>query len=468
MLNYFKEFTASAMFLDFFWASLLLFVGQLIRTKMKVLQNLFIPASVVAGFLGMFLGDQFANIIGFSKQVGGYSSVLIILLFAGLLLGHTERKVDIGKRLWQVRETLFNSMTWAFMQFSLAILLGYFLAYTVFPGISEKIGILLPSGFYGGYGYAGAIGGTLEKYGVESGMGIGATFATIGMIVGIVFGMLNINIANRKGYLNFTKTISDIPDEEKNGFLTERNSFSIGNATVNPSSIDPLGWHIAITFVVGGIGWLLEYYIKAGTGFDVPALCLAVVAGFIFQNTMDKIGIGKYIDKKTSTRICSMYADYLVFFGISTIKKSVIAAYWGPILILSLLGIAVNMFYLWFICPKLFHDNWFERGIALFGEFSGVMATGVTLLRIVDSENKSGSLEDLGIATIFVCSWDLFQVGMYPVFIGMGYTLQTGVALGLAFFIMLIIMKVTKCGPQKEQETENELSYGNLTKEVTK
>lgn len=64
MLSYFSDFSASAMFLDFFWASLLLIAGQFIRTKVKIFQNLFIPASVIAGFLGMFLGDQFANVIG--------------------------------------------------------------------------------------------------------------------------------------------------------------------------------------------------------------------------------------------------------------------------------------------------------------------------------------------------------------------------------------------------------------------
>ncbi len=460
MLNYFNQFNASAMFIDFFWASLLLFGGQLIRTKVKLFQNYFIPASVIAGFLGMFLGNQFANVIGFSAQAGSYSSVLIILLFSGLLLGHTQKKENVGQKIWQVRETLFNSLAWAFLQISLAILLGFLLAKTIIPSISEKMGILLPAGFYGGYGYAGAIGGTLEKYGIESASGIGATFATVGMIVGIVFGMLNINIANRKHCLNFTKTISDIPEAERSGFLSEDKKISIGNATVNPNSIDPLGWHVALTFMLGGVGWLLEYYIKKATGFDIPALCLAVICGFLFQCFMEKVGLGKTVDKQVTTRICSTYTDYLVFFGISTIKKSVIATYWIPIILLSILGIVVNMFYLWFICPRMFHNNWFERGIALFGEFSGVMATGITLLRVVDSDNKSGSLEDLGVATIFVCAWDLFQVGMYPVFIGMGYTLETGTAVLLGFFVMLFIMKVTKCGQNvsavsSSEEAEN-------------
>ena len=446
MLSYFSDFSASAMFLDFFWASLLLIAGQFIRTKVKIFQNLFIPASVIAGFLGMFLGDQFANVIGFSSQAGSYSSVLIILLFAGLLLGYSEKKENLLKKVWEVRETLFNSMTWAFMQFALGILGGWLLAKTIFPRISEKIGILMPAGFYGGYGYAGAIGGTLEHYGIESASGIGATFATIGMIVGIVFGMVNINIASRKGCLKFTKNITEIPESERSGFLGDKDKFSIGTANINPSSIDPLGWHIALTFMLGGVGWLAEYYIKAATGFDVPALCLAVIAGFLFQSGMNKVGMGKYINKQITTRLCSTYTDYLVFFGISTIKKSVIATYWDPILILAVLGLAANMFYLWVLCPLLFHNNWFERGIALFGEFSGVMATGVTLLRIVDCENQSGSLEDLGIATVFVCFWDLFQVGMYPVFVGMGYTLQTGIALVAAFFVMLLVMVITKCG----------------------
>ena len=42
-----------------------------------------------------------------------------------------------------------------------------------------------------------------------------------------------------------------------------------------------------------------------------------------------------------------------------------------------------------FLSPKLFEEAWFERGIAEFGQATGVTATGLLLLRTVDPENKT-------------------------------------------------------------------------------
>ena len=43
---------------------------------------------------------------------------------------------------------------------------------------------------------------------------------------------------------------------------------------------------------------------------------------------------------------------------------------------------------LWF-SPRLFREAWFERGIAEFGQATGVTATGLLLLRTVDPDNKT-------------------------------------------------------------------------------
>ena len=43
---------------------------------------------------------------------------------------------------------------------------------------------------------------------------------------------------------------------------------------------------------------------------------------------------------------------------------------------------------LWF-SPRLFKEAWFERGIAEFGQATGVTATGLLLLRTVDPDNKT-------------------------------------------------------------------------------
>lgn len=37
--------------MDFFWVSVILFVAKIIREHVKILQNFFIPVSLIAGFI---------------------------------------------------------------------------------------------------------------------------------------------------------------------------------------------------------------------------------------------------------------------------------------------------------------------------------------------------------------------------------------------------------------------------------
>ena len=44
---------------DLAFASLLILVGQLLRAKIKFIQSSFMPASLLAGFMGLALGAEF-------------------------------------------------------------------------------------------------------------------------------------------------------------------------------------------------------------------------------------------------------------------------------------------------------------------------------------------------------------------------------------------------------------------------
>lgn len=133
--------------------------------------------------------------------------------------------------------------------------------------------------------------------------------------------MILINIANRKGYLTYTKKLADIPEDELKGIKDLSKPKSIGTMTMNSNSIDPLGWHLVLVFIASGLAWLTNYWVKNATSADIPALCLALIWGMIIQNIFDKIGVGVRVDKQVVTRIGSSVTDYLVFFGFVTISK---------------------------------------------------------------------------------------------------------------------------------------------------
>ena len=76
--------TVNDFLLDFAIASLFIMVGQLIRAKVGLVQKFFVPASMIAGFIALALGNQGLNILPFSGSIGDYPGALIILIFAAV------------------------------------------------------------------------------------------------------------------------------------------------------------------------------------------------------------------------------------------------------------------------------------------------------------------------------------------------------------------------------------------------
>lgn len=442
----FENFSLYALLMDLFYASLFLIVAQLLRKKIKLLQNLYIPASLLGGLMGMLCGSEFLNIIPYSTQVGSYATVLVIPLFASLALGYTGKREDnVFHAVAKVKDTFFAFFAAHVLQFGIGITAGYFLCKTLFPGVNETIGILMPAGFAGGHGFATSIGSTLEtNYGFNGAVGIGVTFATIGLLVGIVGGMININIATRLGSTRFTKNINEVPREMRTGWIPEGQRSSLGEATMNASSIDPQGWHWCVVFLVSGFAYLVNYWIKQAAGIDIPYLCLAAILGVLTQTILNSCGIGHYVNKLAVQHVGGTVTDFLVFFGFVSIKKSIIIEYAGPLVILCLIGIVWTTFQLWILGPMWYNSYWFERSIFIYGMLCGVMATGVTLLRVVDPEYKSHTLEDYSIAYIILSWQSTFMVTMFPIFCGTGHTLLTGLGAIGAGLLTIVIAYVCK------------------------
>ena len=57
--------SVSDFLLDFAIASLFIMIGQLIRAKVKLIQQFFVPASMIAGFIALALGRQGLDVLSF-------------------------------------------------------------------------------------------------------------------------------------------------------------------------------------------------------------------------------------------------------------------------------------------------------------------------------------------------------------------------------------------------------------------
>lgn len=149
------------------------------------------------------------------------------------------------------------------------------------------------------------------------------------------------------------------------------------------------------------------------------------------------------MDKKVVDKCSGCMTDFLVAFGVATIKLSVVAEFWVPILIMCIIGIVWPLIIVFVMGKKLFHNFWFERSIFIFGYLTGIVAVGMTLLRCCDPDSKSETLDDFGYAYTIQSIIEVFLVALIPTAtVNMGWLPMGAIvtALGLTFIILYRVL----------------------------
>lgn len=437
------ELNAVNLLYDFCIMSVLLMVSKVIRVKVKAVQNLFIPSALIAGFLALLLGEQGLGILHFSREVSSYPAILIAVLFASMFLG-SDRKVSFRSMISSVGDTFFVNAASELAQFGLMIVVGATLLPMLFPGINRAFGLMLPAGFVGGHGTAAAVGDVVAENGWAEAISVGQTFATIGLLGGTAIGILLVNFGAKKEYTQMIQQVHLLPEEMRTGLVPEGERNSIGEATINPMSIDPLTWHLALILVSVGAAYLVNRGLKLLLpAVTFPIYGLALLCSIALQAILKAVKLAPYVDKQVATHIGSSATDYLVAFGVASTKVSVVIEYGLPILLMVALGFAFVIAWHFVVSRRFFRSYWYERSLYIFGMSTGVMAIGVVLLRIADPEFKTGVLEDFGLAWIFLSVIDLMIVSLSPLFVLSGFGLPYGLVLiGLAVTSLLICKKM--------------------------
>ncbi|KXJ19510.1 hypothetical protein AC249_AIPGENE1087 [Exaiptasia diaphana] len=261
---------------------------------------------------------------------------------------------------------------------------------------------VLPIGFAGGHGTAGGLTNTYRKLGFENGGDFGLASATLGLTFSIIFGVMWVNIATYKGWVKRERI--DTAQEVK---ISIRGVYAMGSRpvagvqTVRASSIDVLALHLAVL----GIAMLFGYGLKQTlfaiedtseklkelrflSGIPLFPLCMA--GGIIMQLIIERIEtINELIDASMMERIASSSLDFLITAAVSTVDVAAVAVDIAPLLILCTCGFIWNFIMLGVFARFLFQNHWFERAIADFGMNTGVIATGLVLLRMVDPESRT-------------------------------------------------------------------------------
>lgn len=399
------EFTPYVLLTDVGWISILLIIGNILRQRVRILQQLLLPAPITAGLIGLFLGPEILGIIQFSDKIGAYTSLLIAVVFASMAYS-----MDLGGSVAKGARNMWAFSTTMFMfQWGLFVLLGIYLFKPVF-GTEDWFGMMLPVGFVGGFGTAAAVGSSLEDTaGAVAASSLGFTSATVGTIVAIIGGVIVANWGIRAG--KATELQGELPKELRSGYIEDESQRpSIGKATTNPSSIEPLALHGGFIVFTVLVAYLVDGYLSTALGnVSIPLFALSFVIGFVGRGLLRLFKKPNYLDKDTVTAISGAATDYMIAFGIASIVPAALAAYWQALILLFVLGLVFCLFYLLVMAPLYFGEQWIERGIFGWGWATAAVATGIALLKMVDPKLKSGTLNEYGVAYV---GFGPFEIGM--------------------------------------------------------
>ena len=430
-----EGFTPWTLFIDIGIISLLLLAGKWMRVKIKWVQKLFIPPSLLAGFIGLALGPYGFNILPISNQTGTYAGILIAFIFGALPL--TSKKAEGSSK--EISTMWAYSQAGLLLQWAFGGLLGLLVLNQIWP-LSPGFGITMPSGFCGGHGTAAAIGQAFGQLGFDEILTLAMTAATFGIVASVILGLIFVKWGARNKHTTYLADYKDLPSELRTGLLPQEKRESMGESTCSSISIDSLTFNLAIVCVIAlggyGISKLAAYYMP---GFELPVFSCAFVVGIILKKLLDKTRASESICPQTVGHISGAMTDFLVAFGIASIKISVVIEYIVPLAILLLSGLTVTLIYVFVMARKLMKECWFEKALFTWGWFTGTMAMGIALLRVVHPKMKSRCLDSYALAYLFIAPVEISLITFAPVAFVNGYGLLfSGICLLAGLGIMAV------------------------------
>lgn len=423
------------------YLSVLLVLGIVIKSKVRIFQELFIPASIIGGVIGLILGP---DILGKYYEIIPLEWINSIRSIPGILIIPILISVPLGMDLSRKNKILQNTINTGgilFLVTFIQLFIGYFINFIfdkVFKiKLYKSFGAELNSGFAGGHGTAGIVGRTLKELGSnfwELAQGVTVTLATIGLVTGIIFGIFQIKKKSKSILTN------EILTEYKNGYIKNKEKQAIiGKETMLTTTVDTLAYHLAIVFGISGFSIMVLNLFKK---FKIPILSkltiwsFGMLIMFLFWKIMVKNNLEWSIDSKLKGKITGTLTEFAIVSAVATIPLKGVVSYIFPIIFTSLVGFSITWSLIYTLSKRYFKDYYLERTLAMFGTSTGVFITGLLLLRICDPKLETPVLQDyslgfsitalLGPILIGVC----IQLGFiynyfYPMALLMGLIIVT-------------------------------------------
>ncbi|NLZ66798.1 MAG: sodium:glutamate symporter [Clostridiaceae bacterium] len=436
-----------------------LFIGAFLRAKVALFRRWMLPASVIGGFIGLLLGPQ---LWGDRAPLPFYEewtllwqvlpTILIIPVFAASPLGMFMDDKKTKGRLRAMLPTVLMMTGLFSLGGSIQYLVGYGVNMAVTAvspdtGLYRTFGYELGQGFAGGHGTATALGPIFQDFGLpwwNTAQGVALTTATVGLIGGTLFGLIFINRASRKGQLQARSMKQGVSRETLQGYTTDiQAQNSLGRETTLGNSIETLSVHLGLLLVASALAILFSRRMRVWIPtLYLPVWFYAMLMMYGINYILLKLKLHWLIDTKVKSRITGALSEIAIIAAMITIPIKAVSIFIVPILIMCVIGFFATYFVSFPLYRRAFKDNYaFERAIMSWGVNTGVMITGITLLKTSDPELESPVMNDFSMGFALMSVFSLFITPLDYQFLAKGSTLQLFLLnIGIFSFYALIAL----------------------------
>lgn len=436
----------------FGWASIMLCLGLLLRAKIPFLRNMLVPASVIAGILGII----FMNVMGaFDISVGTdgnmYTEIvnhLFTVSFISISLTSTNKSADNS-----AKNTLHGAVgmgiIWCLL-YALTPLIGAAIVMLVGKGAAMDgiYGMLVQFAFCQGPGQSAAYGALFEQFGWANASTVAIAFSAIGFIVAFLVGIPMAKAGVKKG---IAKHCGKIDEAILKGYLRkeEQTEVMVKDTTCN-SNIETLAFHFAVIgvcFVMAvGIAKVLSLIPGfLGTSMSGMMFMNGMYAAYIMKFLLKKLKLDFLLENTLQSKITGWTADYLVVCAFMAVSVAIIRAWLVPILIVSVVITVVTAIVCFYFGRRIGGANDFERTLGMYGMCTGTVPSGIALVRIIDPNFETSTAVELGACNLVMTASTPVYIIVLALASGSITMPITMAALAGCCVLYLVILKVTKC-----------------------
>ncbi|MFM7087201.1 MAG: sodium:solute symporter [Cyanobium sp.] len=134
----------------------------------------------------------------------------------------------------------------------------------------------------------------------------------------------------------------------------------------------------------------------------LPVFPLALLGSLLVRLALERTQRTDLVLPRLQGRIGTLSADLLITAATACLDLSLLVRDWLPLSVLAGVGLVWNLAVILLLAPRILPASWFERGLIEFGQATGVAASGLLLLTMVDPEDRNGTLTPFSIKQLLL------------------------------------------------------------------